>query len=64
MVDDPAKPETVDEVFIVGGTHDTTSEVDDADVKQNVAQLLRKANTVTPQASRSAAHCRRSVKAI
>ena len=44
MIDDAAK--TIDEIFIVGGTHETTSDV--SNIKENIAQLLRKANTLTP----------------
>ncbi|KAK2147514.1 hypothetical protein NP493_3435g00012 [Ridgeia piscesae] len=39
MIDDAAKTETIDEIFIVGGT---------ANIKENIAQLLRKAKTLTP----------------
>ena len=48
MIDDAAKTETIDEIFIVGGTHETTSDVNAANVKENIAQLLRKAKTLTP----------------
>ncbi|KAK2176841.1 hypothetical protein NP493_636g03044 [Ridgeia piscesae] len=44
MIDDAAK--TIDEILIVGGTHETTSDV--SNIKENIAQLLRKANTLTP----------------
>ncbi|KAK2186520.1 hypothetical protein NP493_197g01046 [Ridgeia piscesae] len=36
------------EIFIVGGTHETTSDVSAANIKENIAQLLRKAKTLTP----------------
>ena len=48
MIDDAAKTETIDEIFIVGGTHETTSDVSAANIKENIAQLLRKAKTLTP----------------
>ena len=48
MIDDAAKAETIDEIFIVGGTHETTSDVSAANIKENIAQLLRKAKTLTP----------------
>jgi lysophospholipase L1-like esterase len=48
MIDDAAKTETIDEIFIVGGTHERTSDVSSANIKENVAQLLRKAKTLTP----------------
>jgi len=48
MIDDAANTETIDEIFIVGGTHETTSEVSVANIKQNIAQLLRNAKTVKP----------------
>ena len=47
MIDDAAKTETIDEIFIVGGTHETTSDVSAANIKENIAQLLRKAKTLT-----------------
>ena len=37
MIDDAANNETVDEVFIVGGTHETTSDVSLANIKENIA---------------------------
>jgi len=43
MIDDAAKTETIDEILIVGGTHETTSDVSVANIKENIAQLLRKA---------------------
>ena len=43
MIDDAANTETIDEIFIVGGTHETTSDVSVANIKENTAQLLRKA---------------------
>ena len=48
MIDDAAKTETIDEIFIVGGTHETTSDVSAANIKENIAQILRKAKTLTP----------------
>ena len=39
MIDDAAKTETIYEIFIVGGTHEATSEADIAAIKENVAQL-------------------------
>ena len=48
MINDAAKTETIDEIFIVGGTHETTSDVSAANIKENIAQLLRKAKTLTP----------------
>ncbi|KAK2171895.1 hypothetical protein NP493_1005g00044 [Ridgeia piscesae] len=48
MIDDAAKTESIDEIFIVGGTHETTSDVSAANIKENIAQLLRKAKTLTP----------------
>ena len=48
MIDDAANTETIDEIFIVAGTHETTSDVSAANIKENIAQLLRKAKTVTP----------------
>ena len=48
MIDDAAKTETIDEIIIVGGTHETTSDVSVANIKENIAQLLRKAKTLTP----------------
>ena len=48
MIDDAANTETIDEIFIVGGTHETTSDVSAEHIKENIAQLLRKAKTVTP----------------
>ena len=34
MIDDAANTETIDEIFIVGGTHETTSEVSVANIKR------------------------------
>ncbi|KAK2171755.1 hypothetical protein NP493_1029g02017 [Ridgeia piscesae] len=51
MIDDAAKTETIDEIIIVGGTHETTSDVSAANIKENIAQLLRKAKTLTPTIS-------------
>ena len=48
MIEDAAKTETIDEIFIVGSTHETTSDVSAANTKENIAQLLRKAKTLTP----------------
>ena len=48
MIDDATKTETIDEIFIVGGTHERTSDVSAANIKENIAQLLRKAKTLTP----------------
>lgn len=48
MIEDAAKTETIKEIFIVGGTHEAMSEMNVADIKENIAQLLRKAKTVTP----------------
>ena len=48
IIDDAAKTETIDEIVIVGGTHETTSDVSAANIKENIAQLLRKAKTLTP----------------
>jgi len=45
MIADAAKTETVDEIVVVRGTHEATSEVDVADIKENATQLLRKAKT-------------------
>ena len=46
MIDDAANTETIDEIFIDRGTHETTSEVSVANIKENIAQLLRNAKTV------------------
>ena len=46
MIDDAANTETIDEIFIDRGTHETTSEVSVANIKENIAQLLRYAKTV------------------
>ena len=48
MIDDAAKTETIDEIFIGGGTHETASDVSAANIKENIAQLLRMAKTLTP----------------
>ena len=49
MIDDAAKTETIDEIFVVGGTHETTSDVSVANTKESIAELLRKAaKTWTP----------------
>ena len=48
MIDDAAKTETIDEIFIVCGPHETTIDVSAANIKENIAQLLRKAKTFTP----------------
>ena len=48
MIDDAANTETIDEIFIDRGTHETTSEVSVANIKENIAQLLRNAKTVKP----------------
>ena len=48
MIDDTANTETIDEIVIDRGTHETTSEVSVADIKENIAQLLRNAKTVKP----------------
>jgi len=42
MIDDAATTETIEEILIVGGTHETTSDVSVANIKENVAQLLQK----------------------
>ena len=46
MIDDAANTETIDEIFIDRGTHETTSEVSVANIKENIAQLLRNAKPV------------------
>ena len=46
MIDDASNTETIDEIFFVDGTHETTSEVSVANIKENIAQLLRNAKTV------------------
>ena len=46
MIDDAANTETIDEIVIDRGTHETTSEVSVANIKENIAQLLRNAKTV------------------
>ena len=51
MIDDAAKTETIDEIVTVGGTHEATSEVDVADIKENLAQILLRAKTTTPSIS-------------
>ena len=48
MIDDAAKTEAIDKTFIVGGTHETMSDVSVANIKENIARLLRKLKTVTP----------------
>ena len=48
MLYDAANTETIDEIFIDTGTHETTSEVSVANIKENIAQLLRNAKTVKP----------------
>ena len=48
MIDDAANTETIDEIFIDRGIHETTSEVSVANIKENIAQLLRNAKTVKP----------------
>ena len=48
MIDDAANTETIDEIVIDRGTHETTSEVSVANIKENIAQLLRNAKTVKP----------------
>ena len=48
MIDDAAKTETIDEIFIVGGTHETRSDESAANIKENIAQLLGKVKTLTP----------------
>ena len=48
MIDDAANTETIDEIFIDRGTNETTSEVSVANIKENIAQLLRNAKTVKP----------------
>ena len=48
MIDDTANTETIDEIVIDRGTHETTSEVSVADIKENIAQLLRNGKTVKP----------------
>ena len=48
MIDDAANTETIDEIFIDRGTHETTSEVSVANTKETIAQLLRNAKTVKP----------------
>ena len=48
MIDDAAKTETIDEIFIVGSTNETTSDVSAANIKENIAQIPRKAKTLTP----------------
>ena len=48
MIDDASKTETIDDIFVVGGTHETTSDVSVANIKENIAQLLRRAKTLTP----------------
>ena len=48
MIDDTANTETIDEIVIDRGTNETTSEVSVADIKENIAQLLRNAKTVKP----------------
>ena len=45
MIADAVKTETVDEIVVVRGTHEATSDVDVADIKETAAQLLRKAKT-------------------
>ena len=42
-----AKTETIDKIFIVGGTYETTSDVSVANIKENITQLLRKTKTLT-----------------
>ena len=48
MIDDAANTETIDEIVIDRGTQETTSEVSVANIKENIAQLLRNAKTVKP----------------
>ena len=48
MIDDAANTETIDDIFIDRGTHATTSEVSAANIKENIAQLLRNAKPVKP----------------
>ena len=48
IIDDAANTETIDEIVIDRGTHETTSEVSVANIKENIAQLLRTAKTVKP----------------
>ena len=48
MIDDAANTETIDEIVIDRGTHETTSEVSVANIKENISQLLRNAKTVKP----------------
>ena len=48
MVDDASNTETIDDIFFVGGTHETTSEVSVANIKETTAQLLRNAKNVNP----------------
>ena len=48
MIDDAANTETIDKIVIDKGTHETTSEVSGANIKENIAQLLQKAKTVKP----------------
>ena len=38
MVDDAAKTKTIDAIFIVGGTHETTSDVSVANIKQKISR--------------------------
>ena len=38
MIDDAANTETIDEIFIDRGTHETTSEVSVANIKENIAE--------------------------
>ena len=37
MIDDAAKTETIDEIFIVGGAHEITSDVSAVNIKENIA---------------------------
>ena len=48
MIDDASNTETIGEIFFVGETHETTSEVSVANIKENIAQLLRNEKTVKP----------------
>ena len=48
MIDDAAKKKTIDEIFIVGGTNETTSDLSVANATENISELLHKTKPLTP----------------